>query len=187
MPANTPRGYTYPLYSDPANYAAQNQDFAQDVDADVQALEVARTNALNAPSGRAIASANQSIPVNTSTLATFATETYDNAAMVNLGVSNTRITLTSAGLYIINAECNWVPNGNATVGERAGRILGNLASTDPCWSSSRGSQLADTELSLTCLYYTATAGDFVTFSVWHNSGAAVNISARSFSATKVAT
>lgn len=186
MSQNTPRGYTYPEYSDPAQYAAQNQNFAQDVDADVQALSVAQLAALNSPSGRAIANANQSIPASTSTLATFATETYDNAAMVNLGVSNTRITLTSPGLYIVNAECNWAPNGNATVGERAGRIIANLAGTDPCWSSSRGSQLADTELSLTCLYYTATAGDFVTFSVWHNSGAAVNISARSFSATKVA-
>lgn len=186
MPANTPRNYTYPLYSDPANYAAQNQDFAQDVDADVQALSVAQLAALNSPSARAIANANQSIPANTSTLATFATETYDNAAMIDLGANNTRITLTQAGLYIINAECNWAPNGNATVGERAGRIIANLTGFDPCWNSSRGSQLADTELSLTCMYYTATAGDFVTFSVWHNSGAAVNISARSFSAMKVA-
>lgn len=186
MPANTPRGYTYPLYTDPTNFPAQIQDFAQDVDLDVEALETSVTAALNSPSARMIANLNQSIPASTSTLATFATETYDNASMIDIAGNNTRITLTSVGLYILNAECNWVPNGNATVGERAGRILSNIAGTDPCWSSSRGSQTADTELSLTCMYYAQSAPAQITFSVWHNSGAAVNISARSMSATKVA-
>lgn len=184
MAQNTPRGYTYMEYTDIAQYAAQNQNFAQDVDVDVQALSLAELAALNSPSGRAIANANQSIPVNTETNVIFATETYDNAAMINLGVNADRVTFTSTGVYIVNAECNFAPNANATVGERAGRIVPNIG-TDVAWSSSRGAQNADTELSLTGLVYISVVNTFVTFRVWHNSGAAVNITARSVSATKV--
>ena len=67
MPANTPRGYTYPLYTDPADFPAQVQDFAQDVDVDVQALATTVTNALNSPSARVTETANQAITQNVAT------------------------------------------------------------------------------------------------------------------------
>lgn len=185
MPANTPRGYTYPLYGDAVNFPAQIQDFAQDVDLDVQALVTAQTAALAAPSARVSATANQSIPTGGGgTFVTFATEEYDNAAMANLGVNNDRITFTSTGLYLIHAEINFASNGNAVVNGRAMTLFTNLGN-EIAWHSGRGAQSMDTELSLTFPYNCTVAGDFTRVRVFQDSGAALNINARSFSATKV--
>jgi hypothetical protein len=187
MPQNTPRGYTYPLYGDPANFPAQMQDFATDVDTDVAAQVARQTAALNRPSAECRATANQSIPANTNTNATFATEEYDNASMINLGVNADRITFTSTGVYAIHAEVNWAPNGNATVGGREGIVIANLGPGGGFERQSlRGSQTFDTEMCITALYQVVTVGDFIVLQLRHNSGAAVNVSARSFSATKVA-
>lgn len=184
MPANTPRGYTYPLYGDVNNFPAQIQNFAEDVDLDVAALVAGQTTALNAPSARVSASANQNIAVSTDTFVTFATEEYDNAAMANLGVNNDRLTFTSVGLYLIHAEANFASNGNATVNGRSGVIVTNLGN-EIDWHSSRGAQSMDTELSMTFPYFVSVVGDFVRFRVRQDSGAALNINARSMSATKV--
>jgi hypothetical protein len=186
MPANTPRGYTYPLYSDPANFPAQLQDFAQDVDTDVAAQVARITAALNRPSARCSATANQSIAANTDVFATFAVEDYDNAAMVNLGVNNDRITLTSTGIYLITGEVNWAPNGNATVGGRSAQIAPNLFPASDAHQTLRGHITFDTEENVALLYQCTTIGDFVRLRLRQSSGAACNVSARSFSATKVA-
>lgn len=185
MTANTPRGYTYPLYGDPANFPAQVQDFAQDVDLDVQGLVNTTTAALNQPSARVVATANQAIAANTNTFLTFATEQYDNAAMGNLGTNNDRLTFTSTGIYLIHGEVNFSSNGNATVGSRSGVFVFNFGSLTP-YQTLRGAQAADTEMSLTYLYQVGTVGDFVRLQVRQESGAALNVSARSLSATKVA-
>ena len=185
MPANTPRGYTYPVYGDLANPPAQILDFATDVDTDVAALVARQTAALNRPSARVSASANQAIAANTNVFATFATEEYDNAAMANLGVNNDRLTFTETGIYLVTAEVNFSSNGNATVNGRSmlfvGNLYGNLAH-----DSRRGAQNMDTEMTITTLYQVNTVGDFIRVEVRQESGAALNISARSFSATRVA-
>lgn len=186
MPQNTPRGYTYPLYGDPANFPAQMQDFAQDVDTDVQAQATRISGALNRPSARCSATANQAIAANTNVFATFATEDYDNAAMVNLGVNNDRITFTSTGIYLVTAEVNWVPNGNATVGGRELQLIGSLFFANDNRQSLRGSQTFDTEESASMVYNVTTIGDFVRVQLRQSSGASANVSARSFSVTKVA-
>lgn len=186
MPANTPRGYTYRLYSDPANPPADIQDFATDVDTDVQSLVSLTTTVLNAPSARVSASANQSIPANTPTFVTWAVEEYDNAAMANLGVNNDRLTFTSTGIYLVHAEINHASNGNATVGGRGGTLTQNLSSQTASHITP-GIQNTAVEWSLTDLIQVNTIGDFVRVSLRHNSGAAVNIDVRSFSATKVST
>ena len=185
MPANTPRGYTYPLYTDPNNFPADMADFANDVDADVAALVARQTAALNRPSARVSATANQLIAANTNTFATFATEEYDNAAMANLGVNNDRLTLTSTGIYLVTAEVNFSSNGNATVNGRLMVFVPNLSS-DKGQDTRRGAQNMDTEMTITMLYQCVTAGDFIQVRVRQESGAALNINARSFSATKVA-
>lgn len=185
MPANTPRGYTYPLYTDPADFPSDMQDFATDVDADVAALAVRQTAALNRASARVSASANQAIAANTDTFATFATEEYDNAAMANLGVNNDRLTFTEDGIYLVTAEVNFASNGNATVNGRSMKFVGNLFG-NLAHDSRRGAQSMDTEMTITALYRCVTVGDFIRVQVRQESGAALNISARSFSATKVA-
>jgi len=185
MPANTPRGYSYPLYSDPADFPTQIQDFATDVDTDVAALAARQTAALHRASVRVSATANQAVAASTNVYQTFATEEYDNAAMANLGVNNDRLTFTETGIYLVTAEVNFASNGNATVLGRSGIFEPNL-SADKGHQSLRGAQSMDTELSLTILYQVATVGDFIRVRVRQESGAALNVSARSFSATKVA-
>lgn len=185
MPANTPRGYTYPLYGDVANFPAQIQDFAQDVDLDVEALsdEIAAITGA-APSVRVSATANQSIAVSTDTFATFAVEDYDNNAMGNLGVNNDRITFTTAGIYLVEADVNWTPNGNATLNGRK-IVLDHSTLGEVARDSRRGSQALDTETNVTTLIEVP-AASFIRVLCRQNSGAAVNITARSLSATKVA-
>jgi hypothetical protein len=185
MTANTPRGYTYPLLTDPADFPTQIQDFAQDVDTDVQAQVTATAAALNAPSARASHSLNQAINPSTFTFVTFNTEEYDNAAMVNLGVNNDRITFTSTGIYLVEAQVNFAPNGNAVVGGRKGAIVQNLSGVSEAHNTIPGIQTFATELSITSLINVVTIGDFVRLRVIHDSGAALNVDARSISATKV--
>ena len=184
MPANTPRGYSYPLYTDPADFPTAAQTFATQVDADVATLVARQAAALNQPSARVSATANQNIPANTDTIVTWATEEYDNAAMANLGVNNDRLTFTQDGIYLITAEVNFVSNGNATVNGRSGIFEVNLGG-DFGYQSLRGAQNMDTEMSLIILRRVVTVGDYVRLRVRQDSGAALNISARSFSATKV--
>lgn len=185
MPANTPRGYTYPLYGDPANFPAQVQDFAQDVDTDVAAQVAATAAALNAPSARVSATANQAIPANVATLVTFATEDYDNANLANLGVNNERITFATVGTYLIHAEVNCLSNNNATVGARQLRLEFSLGAALNVSNSLRGAQFTDSELSLTWLYKATNVADFVRIRIYQDSGAALNIDTRSMSVTKV--
>jgi hypothetical protein len=185
MSANTPRGYTYPEYGDPADFPSQIMDFATDVDTDVQNLVDRQTAALNRASARVSATANQNIPANVQTIVTWVTEEYDNALMANLGVNNDRLTFTETGIYLVTAEINFTSNGNATVNGRNGVFEPNLQ-PDKGHHSLRGAQTMDTEMSLSILYQVVTVGDFIRVRVFQASGAALNISARSFSATKVA-
>jgi len=184
MPANTPRGYPYPIYTDVNNFPAQAQSFANAVDADVQAQVNRVTAAMSAASVRLSATANQSIPISTDTFVTFATEEYDNAAMANLGVNNTLVTIPSDGVYLISAEVNFVNNGNATTNGRQVVIFASPGN-EIAWSNLRGTTAADTELCVPFLARLLT-GNTLRVRVRHNSGAAVNISARSFSVTRVA-
>lgn len=184
MPANTPRGYTYPLLTDVADFPAQILDFATDVDTDVAAQVTEIAADLNAPSARISASANQNIAANADTFATFAVEEYDNAAMGNLGVNNDRLTFTSTGVYLVQAEVNFSFNGNATVNGRLARL--DFSTGVVAIDTRRGAQSMDTEMSITYPFQCTVIGQFVRLVVRQESGAALNISARSMSATKVA-
>lgn len=184
MPQNTPRGYPYPLYSDPANFPTQMQNFATAVDTDVQAQVTAIATAQAAPSARVSASANQAVAANTLVIVTYAVEEFDNAAMGNLGVNNDRLTFTSTGVYLIESNINMASNGNATVNARQVEIFTNLGGSIG-FTSEPGIQNSASETTLTTLYRVATVGDFVRVRVLQNSGAALNIDVRSLSATKV--
>lgn len=186
MPANTPRGYTYPLYTDANNFPAQIQDFATDVDTDVQAqVALANTALVNPPSARVSATANQSIAVNTQTLATFATEDYDNGAMANLGVNNERLTLVTTGVYLVGASVRFVANGNATIGGRQvalelGGVIQNRKDNRVGFQTGE-----DTRVTVTALVHATAPNMALRVFVIHNSGAAVNISQRNLWATKI--
>jgi hypothetical protein len=185
MPANTPRGYTYPLYTDPANFPAQTQDFAQDVDTDVAALVASANTALNAPSARISSVAPVVVPPNNSTLMTFSTEEYDNAALANLGVNNERLTFAVPGTYLIHAEVSCTANFNATFSGRALLMEFSLGAAFNVGNIIQGISNRDSQIALTYMYKATNPADFVRIRIRHDSGANVTAESRTFSITKV--
>ena len=100
MPQNTPRGYSYPCYGDPANFPAQLQDLAQDVDADMQAIISNIGDARNLPpSCKATSVTSVAIAAGATVQLTFSTEVYDNANMFTPLVPD--LTAPVEGLYLI--------------------------------------------------------------------------------------
>lgn len=187
MPANTSRGYTYPLYTDPINIPSDLQDFATDVDGDVQTLVNQVNAAQNRPSVRVTATANQSITQNTDVLATFATEAYDNNNMADLAVDNTRIQLQQNGIYLLTTRITFAAASPAAfvcfvrMNSSAG-VIGT-----PGQMSITGDDARTTEITIEQLHVVNTViPDNITVTVRHTFTAAINISARSLTATKIA-
>ena len=187
MPANTPRGYSYPLYTDTMNgFSAAMQDLATDVDTDMQTLVNQVNAAQNRPSVRVTATANQSIPQNVDTLATFATEAYDNNNMADLATDATRIQLQQAGIYMITARVTFASASPAAFVTMVRLNSSGGLIANPGIMSISGSSTRTTEMTLEQLHIvTTTIPDNITLTVRHSFTANINISARSLCATKV--
>jgi hypothetical protein len=178
MPLNTSRGYTYPVYTDAANFPAQIQDLAQDIDTDMDSLFDRVTAGYNMAAVHLNASlVNQAVPANTDTAATFTTELYDNTGMANLGVSTTTVTFTQTGLYLATCRATFLSNGNVTVNARQISLntTGSLGIVGR--KSVRGHLSVATAVQLTVLFF-ASAGDTCQMIQRQNSGASVNTSTR---------
>lgn len=101
MSQNTPRGYTYPCFSDPFLPAANIQDLATDIDGDVQSIITNVGDALNTPptciaTGATVTALGAGLMVGM----VFTTQIYDNAAMFTPPSAN--ITIPVEGLYLIS-------------------------------------------------------------------------------------
>lgn len=188
MPQNTPRGYTYPLYSDPATFPAQLQDLALDVDADVDALYDAVNAALNAPSAY-ITGVNQALPVNANTTLSFSAEIYDNDNMVNLGVSPTFITVQTPGIYLMTAHIR-VPMAPGVAGALLLRFgSSGILVPEPALVSRQVPTDVNEEalISLTTLHYVPPGSTPENLTVVVRNNALVNLTSlvHEFSATKI--
>lgn len=178
MPANTTRGYTYPLYSDQGDFPAQLQDLATDVDTDMDSLFDRLVSGYNMAAARVRSSGiNQAIAVSTDVTATFAEELYDNQGMVDLGTSNTTLTFTQTGLYVAAGRSTFLSNGNATVNARQISLVTTGALGIVARKSVQGAQNTATPLSVMSLFF-ASSGDTLTMVQRQNSGASVNSSTR---------
>lgn len=187
MPANTPRGYSYPLYTDNmSDFTAAMQDLATDVDADVQTLAAQVAAARNRPACRIVGTLAQSIPQNVDTVVTFSSETYDNNSMADLAANNTRIQLQQAGIYMLTARVSFATAGpGAWVGMvRVDSAAGVIAV--PGQMSITGSASRTTDITVEQLHIvTVTIPDNITVTVRQNFSAAINITNRSLTAVKV--
>lgn len=107
MPQNTPRGYTYPCFSDNATFPAQIQDLAQDIDLDVQSIITNIGDARNTPPSCKAQTTGVATAIAAGGLVTlsFATEIYDNAGMFTPPSPN--ITIPVEGLYLIAFNCTF--------------------------------------------------------------------------------
>lgn len=187
MPQNTSRGYTFPLYTDPMDPAAQIQELATDIDTDMDALWDRVVAGYNQPACRVrAAGVNQSIPVNTDVTATYDTELYDNAGMVNLGVSNSIINIVSTGLYIACGRVSFALNGNATINGRQISLVssGSLGTVGRRCHQGHASQT--TPVAMTILFWAA-SGTTLTMVQRQNSGAALNSSTRQLMVARLGT
>lgn len=103
MPANTPRGISYPLFTDPVNSLQPSiQDMATDLDTLVQQL-VTRLTAPR-PAGRMSATANQTLTPFVANTLTYSTEDFDVGSMIDIPTNNTRIRITAQGIYLVGGH-----------------------------------------------------------------------------------
>lgn len=181
MPGLTsPLNFPYPLYTEANNGPAQIQALATAIDGAVTTAQSNTALAVTRKRGAASETANQSIPNAVSTALTYGTEEFDNDNMINLGVNNTLITATTAGIYLVEVTCLFAMNAT---GDRE---------LDIAWSGGGGNVgiqskavAADvTRLSASFLFK-ATAGQTFQSLVQQSSGGALNVSTRRFTAVRL--
>lgn len=127
MPQNTPlRAYTFPCYSDLADVPAQLQEFATDVDTDVQAL----INSINTI-GKARTSARLTRTAGLATVNnTFIAIPWDSGASPPYYAAGSTITLPKTAVYVASATVFWDANDTGqrrTELRKLTPVLGNLA------------------------------------------------------------
>lgn len=112
MTMNTPRGYTYPCYTDPTNFPAQMQDLATDIDGDVQGILTDVTQARNNPPSLKVQTTGVATPIAAGAVIplTFVTEIYDNTNMI-VAPSPT-ITIATEGLYLFGFNVTFTGPNN---------------------------------------------------------------------------
>ncbi len=193
MPANTPLGISYPLYTDPvANTQAYIQDMAQDMDTLVDQLTDRLVAASQRPAAKVNSIAAQSITPFVATTVTWSLEEFDRGGMVDLATNNTRIQLLEQGIYLVGAVLNFAP-APGTWGVQAS-LVGTGGGFGGGLMSQRGSSntldpsTTPTYVNPVALWYTdGTAPISLTVSITHNASAALSLTDRNFFAAKVST
>jgi len=190
MPANTTRGYTYPLYADTQNFPAQIQDLAQDIDLDVDQLadRVAAANA--AASVLLRTTTTPLIAPNVTTTIQFGSEDFDNAGLADLAVNNTRISIQNTaahrGVYIISGYVKLLNNSAPAAMDvniiSDGTLIPNpVAAGIPTDDNHRGA------LGLSTLYLRGVVGptENITMTIRHNMAASAQLVMATLSATRI--
>jgi hypothetical protein len=190
MPANTPLGISYPLYTDPiSGTQTYFQDMATDMDGLVQQLDTRLTAAAQRPGVRIVSFTAQAIAANTPTTATFAGEDFDQGNMADIAVNNTRIQLIDKGIYIVGASLVMAPAAG-TWGVQASLVGtagfgGGLVSMRGS-STTLDASTTPNYLNPVSLWYADGVSIVnITCVITHNAGAAVNLQDRALFAAKV--
>ncbi|MEW2127117.1 hypothetical protein AB0891_25695 [Streptomyces sp. NPDC007259] len=189
MTANTPRGITYPLLSDPVSMTQPAiQDMAMDLDGLVQQLATRLNAAAHRPAGRMSATANQLLTPFIDNTITFATEDFDIGGMIDIPTSNSRIRITEQGLYLVGASLS-LTTFNGIWGIRA-TIINSTTSNTGTSSLQGNNGLGDdptgTYITVGMLTYAdgVTPSD-ITVTVASTANGNVNVQARSLWAVKM--
>ena len=127
------------------------------------------------PAARVFNSGNISCGDGTFTTLTFDSETFDTDTIHNTGSNTSRLTATTAGIYVVTGHATF--DANAT-GRRALEIrLDNTSSLALQTVASPGA--VNHELSVTTIY-ALTAGQYVELRAFQNSGGSLNVLATPF-------
>lgn len=191
MPANTPRGISYPLYTDPiSGTQAYFQDMATDMDGLVQQLDDRLDAARHRPAVKISAFSNQLLTPFVANTVTFDFEDFDRGGMADIAVSNTRIQLLERGIYIVGASLSCTP-ATGTWGVQAQLIgtgggFGGGLVTQRGSSTTLDTSTTPTYLNPTALWFTdGTAPVNITVAITMNSPGTVNVQDRNLFAAKV--
>lgn len=184
MPANTPRGYSYPLYTDVNNLPAHLQDLAQDIDLDVQNRYNLIAAHLEEKVVRLTKTAIQVLATGANANTTWDTEVTDNDNMANLGVNNARIQLQTAGYYLITGYVQFGPaaaGAASVVVTSSGAVSPNSLAASKALDNDKG-----TGISWTVLHYAPVVPDNIVVVARQNSGGNINIEGGALAATRIA-
>lgn len=186
MPENTSRGYTYPIFTDANSFPAQIQDLATDIDTDMQTVFNRIVAGYNfAACSLQASGVNQSVANNTDVTATYDTELYDNAAMANLGVSNTTINITATGLYLAIGRASFATSAVGATGREIRIVSSGALGTIARKSIDGNEGLPATTTVHLCNLFHAAAGTTVTMVQRQNTGAALNTTHRQLQVAKM--
>lgn len=95
-------GIVYPCSGETID-CAMFEDFTGDIQDAIDTVETLEESALNRPAAR-VDGAGQAITENVATTLTYTTEVFDNDTMANLGVNNDRLTVVTAGIYLVTGN-----------------------------------------------------------------------------------
>lgn len=188
MPANTPRGYSYPLYTDPRDFPAQMEDLARDIDTDVAAQLALQTNMLDQPSARVSANTAQAVASNTDVTVTWATEEFDNAGLWVIG-SPTIFTVNELGIYWIHAWAEFSSNADSTTSGALLRIVSSAFGTRASHGPRRGIDATPDSIAIqvhvSTLHEITVVGETISVVARHNLPVGSQVVNRAFSITKI--
>lgn len=188
MPANTPRGYSYPLYTDAHNFPAAIQDLAQDIDVDVAAQLALQTNYLDQPSARVSSNVVQAIASNTDVTLTWATEEYDNAGLWVAG-SPAIFTVNELGIYWIEAWAEFSANADSTTSGAMLRIVSSAFGTRAAHGPRRGINSTPDSIAIQVhvgtLHEITVVGETISVVGRHNLPVGSQVVDRAFTITKI--
>jgi hypothetical protein len=132
--------------------------------------EIIRASDVNSPACRVTRTAVQSIPDNTVTAVAFTSERFDNDAMHNNVTNNTRITFTSAGIYVVGFHGMFA---GAADYSRVFCIIRLNGATELCRSSPAVAGVSTTPQIDVSTMSNFAAGDYVEALVFHDNTANV--------------
>ena len=154
-------------YSTPPNFTAGTP--LAEGDLDILSDDIAFL--ANPPKCRIYNSANLSIPHNTATTLTFNSERQDTDTMHSTSVNTGRITMNTAGFYIVGISLEFASNATGT--RRVDVSVGATVIASEIDSAVSG----DVTRKVVSTGYQFAAGDYVTFIVTQTSGGALNVNA----------
>ena len=170
MPGVTPNwGLPYPCSGETIDCLIFEQ-FAEAVQTTLSDMNIFADTALNRPAA-SVNNGTQTVAVNTSTNAIYATEEYDNFNMVDLAVNNDRITIQADGIYMVNTWSS-LGSGFTTITSNAVAITKNGTVFYRKKNSSNTDLTMDVNVTglLSCV-----AGDIIRASLlWTGTGGPIN-------------
>jgi hypothetical protein len=189
MPQNTPnRGYTYPEYTDLADFPTQDQLLATQIDTDLfNNLQTPADEAVEEPSVRTFQSGSQAVGSGVNVTLTYdLVETYDNDGMYTGGVSNTNIIVQTPGTYLVTGSVN-ISSVGASPGSCALIVMSTGPVTNPVGVSRPLDNDKVTSLSCTTLHRVTTVPETLTLVARQNTGIGLTATIAQFTVTRIST